>query len=116
MSTHNQFPELLNVDITETDLNYLIKANIAGFHAESVNVTTWQHSLVIEMQTMPELGQSFYLGELGHDHYRRVIPLGFNINNYDFHTKYSPDTLEVHVRKPATKQRVAFADTEGEPA
>ncbi|MFK8081201.1 MAG: Hsp20/alpha crystallin family protein [Granulosicoccus sp.] len=104
MSTRNQFPVLINVDITETIDSYLIEADIAGFRAENVKVSSWQDTLVIEMQTTQESSQSYYLGELESECYRRVIPLGFNIKDNNIHTKYSTGTLSIFVDKPDMKK------------
>ena len=104
MSTHSQFPVLLSVDISETDDTYLIAADVKGFNAESVNVTSWQDSLIVNMTTRHESGQSYYLGELESEQYRRVIPLGFSICDDDFYTNYSSGTISIYVKKPPTRQ------------
>ncbi|MFK7997710.1 MAG: Hsp20/alpha crystallin family protein [Granulosicoccus sp.] len=102
MSTHKQFPVLLSVDITETNDIYLITADITGFRAENIKVTAWQDSLVINMMTAHEPDQSYYLGELAPEHYRRVIPLGFEIHDEDFNTHYTAGVLKIYIRKPRT--------------
>lgn len=104
MSTRKQFPVLLNVDISETTDSYLISADVTGFSAESVNVSAWQDSLVVNMSTGHEPGQSYYLGEVEPEHYRRVIPLGFAIGDDDFYSKYNSVTLDIIVKKPQAVQ------------
>jgi len=98
---------LLSVDIAETESTFLIDADITGFRADSVNVTPWQDSLIIEMETGHDPGQSYYLGELESEYYRRVIPLGFGISEASIDTRYDCDNgnLKVWVKKPIVKNR-----------
>lgn len=113
MSTHKQFPVLLSVDISETNDTYLIAADVTRFSADSIEVTSWEDSLVVKMTTKHEQGQSYYLGESVPEHYRRVIPLGFDISDKDFYTKYSSGTLKIYVKKPPAKQRTAIESAAG---
>jgi len=107
MSTHKQIPVILNVDITETIDTFLIEADISEFRAESINVSSSQDSIVIEIETRQEPTESYYLGELDSEYYRRVVPLGFAVSHEDFRTQYSTGTLSIHVDKPRTKKRAS---------
>lgn len=107
MFIQNQFPVLLSVDISETDNTYLIQADITGYRSENVKVTSSQDSLILEMATQQEPGQSFYCGELEPEYYRRIFPLGFHISNDDIDTKYSSGTLNIYVNKTANRKRAA---------
>ncbi|MFK7892076.1 MAG: Hsp20 family protein [Granulosicoccus sp.] len=99
MSTDAKFPVLLNVNISETDNHCDIKADITGFHARNVNVTPWEDSLVVEMQGDDVPGQSYYLGEVEPECFRRIIPLGFQVNDGKVITHYQDGKLNINVAK-----------------
>ena len=99
MSTKSQFPVLLGVQIKESENTCEISADIRGFYANDVNVTAWQDSLIIEMTTQHEPSQSYYLGELEPESYRRVIPLGFAVDSKSLMTHYNNGALEILVHK-----------------
>lgn len=117
MSSLTQFPALLAVDIIENDSSYKIVANVKGFRENNVSVTKWHDSIVIELTTDSDSNQeNFYLGELDVETYRRVIPLGFEIEQSDIQTSLDGGKLTVNVAKQATmqewdqsEQRVAVA-------
>ena len=110
MSTQSQFPVLLNVDIVENESAYSIEANITRFQAQNVRVSSWEDSLIIEMQTCYESNQtSFYMGELELETYRRVIPLGFDLSGIDIHTAYRDNKLTIGVSKP-TRSKTTIRD------
>ena len=100
MSIKRQFPVLLSVDISESDTAIDIQTDISGFRAENVSIMTWQDSLIIEMQSACESGQSYYLGELEPEFFRRVIPLGFALQERDVTTRFLNSELQIRVSKP----------------
>jgi HSP20 family molecular chaperone IbpA len=99
MSTSSQFPVLLNVTVNERDNHCDIKADITGFRAKNVCVSSWEDSLIVEMQAEDKPGQSYYLGEVEPEVYRRVIPLGFAIKADKFMTHYQDGKLTISVAK-----------------
>lgn len=107
MFTQKQFPVLFNIEISETRKTYLIKADIRGFHAETVEVTPAKDTLIVKMETRHEPGQSYYLGQLEPEYYQRVIPLGFNISDEQFYTKHNSGILSIHINKPTTAKSLA---------
>lgn len=101
MSTKSQFPVLLGVEITEGENACEICADITGFHADNVSVTALENTLIIEMTSRHEPGQSYYLGELEAEGYRRVIPLGFEVEDQSIMTHFNNGKLDILVHKQA---------------
>jgi len=106
MSTNPQFPVLLNVTFSESDRHCDIKADITGFRAKEVRVTTWDDSLVVEMDTENESPQSFYLGESDPVRLRRIIPLGFKADSNRIMTHYQGGKLDINVMKQVSESAV----------
>lgn len=100
MNTKKRFPVLLNVDISQTENSVEIEADITGFKTQNINVSTWQNSLVIEMTREHERGDSYYMGELEPESYRRVVPLDFPVDAGTFQTQYSLGAMRIVVAKP----------------
>lgn len=103
MSTNSQFPVLLNVTIAEKENHCSVKADIRGFRARNVRVTTWEDSIIVEMRKEDEPLQSYYLGEAEPEIYRRLIPLGFEINPASVMTHYQGGKLEISMAKRIMK-------------
>lgn len=99
MSSKTEFPVLLNVKIAETEDHCNVRADITGFRAKNVRVTSWQDSLVVEMRREDRPAQSYYLGEVDPEIYKRVIPLGFEINGDTIMTHYQSGKLSIGVAK-----------------
>lgn len=99
MSTNPEFPVLLNVTLNETADHCDVIADIGRFRANSVNVSAWQDSLIVEMQIDDESEYSYYLGEAEPKVARRIIPLGFQIDKSQLLTHYKGGKLMVYVAK-----------------
>ncbi len=102
MSKNNQFPVLLNVKLNDSENHCHVKADITGFRASSVRVTPWDDSLIIEMRTEHEPDQSYYLGEVEPSSFRRVLPLGFPVDEKDIMTHYQYGKLDISIAKRTT--------------
>ena len=100
MSTQKQFPVLLGVNVVENDSDYRLKIDISRFQASRVDVSTWEDSLIIEMVSEGEPNQSYYLGEMETETYRRVIPMAFPIDGSKVETHNCHGILEINVCKP----------------
>ena len=103
MSTQKQFPVLLGVNVVENDDDYKLKIDISSFQASSVDVSSQEDTLIVEMVTRGEPGQSYYLGEMESETYRRVIPMGFSIDANKIQTHNRHGILEINVCKPVGK-------------
>lgn len=99
MSIKSQFPVLLSVSISESDSAYQIHADVKEFNAENVTVSTWEDTLVIEMQASHAKNQSYYLGEPEYTNYRRLIPLGFPLCQDRIDSQFNKGTLTINVTK-----------------
>jgi HSP20 family molecular chaperone IbpA len=111
MSTNSKFPVLLNVTKIEGNNHCDIKADITGFRVQDVSVTAWEDCLIVEMQSRQEPGQSYYLGAVEPESYRRVIPLGFQINAHDVRTHYQNGKLSINVTKLAQESSSAASSS-----
>lgn len=99
MSTNEDFPVLLNVTLTHGDDHCQVKADITGFRANSVRVTPHDDSLIIEMKSSHAPDQSYYMGEVEPTSYRRIVPLGFSVEDQNILTHYQYGKLDISVTK-----------------
>lgn len=102
MSTSKRFPVLLHVDISETENSIKIDIDITGFKTQNVSVSTWQDSLLVEMKREHQFGDSYYMGELEPETFRRVVPLGFPVSAENYQMQFSLGRLNINVAKPDT--------------
>ncbi len=99
MSTKSQFPVLLNVTISEGDSAYEIYADVSDFDAESVSVSAWEDTLIIDMQSRHENHPSHGSGALETTSHRRVVPLGFQLRQDRIESNYNNGTVIINVDK-----------------
>lgn len=103
MSTNPQFPVLLNVTLHEGEYHCDVKADITGFRAQSVRVTAWDDSLVVDMLTESQPTENYYLGEMEPTNVRRIIPLGFAVEPSKIISHYNDGKLSLNVMKKTDK-------------
>lgn len=103
MTSSEPIPVLSNLVVSETSDYFNIKMEVGSFNTENVNITPWGDSLIIELHAEHEQGQSYYLGELEPEYFKRVIPLGINVSDNDLQSSIDLNQLIINVKKPTTE-------------
>jgi len=116
MSTNPDFPVLLNVTLDESENHCDVNADIRGFRASSVHVSAWQDSLIVEMRVEDDSVKSYYLGEAEPKVTRRLIPLGFEINQSKVLTHNLDGKLKISVAKRTGTKLPAFESSSSQAA
>jgi len=92
------------VNVSETDDVVEVEAELPGFESKDIEVTTQQYSLIIEAKRKDEKEEkkkNYHLIERSSGHYRRVIPLEFEVDVDAVKAKIRDGVLTVTVPKPA---------------
>ncbi|MFK7891786.1 MAG: Hsp20/alpha crystallin family protein [Granulosicoccus sp.] len=104
MSIKPHLPALPSVAITETDRLFKITVDMSDLHVSDTAFSVSEDTLVIDMISEHEQGQSYYLGEMQAESYRRIIPLGFETSEQAISKNCDNGVLEIRVPKPARKE------------
>ena len=105
MSRPSPIPDLLSIEITENHSSYQIAVDITGFNPENVKVSAAASALIVELVSTHNPGDSYYLGELESECYRRIIPIGYELNAGDLVKRYENGVLQISVTKPASSMQ-----------
>lgn len=92
------------VNISETDEAVEIEAELPGFKAEDIEVTSQQRALIIEANrssSINEKDKNYHVVERSSGSYRRIVPLDFEIDAESIKALCKDGVLTVTVGKPA---------------
>lgn len=102
MSRSSPIPDLLTIEFTENKSSYQIAVDVAGFNPENAHVSVAGRALIVELVSKHDPGDSYYLGELESECYRRIIPIGYEVNADKLVQQYENGVLQISVPKPAS--------------
>ena len=92
--------ERVSLNLFETDKGVDIECDLSSFDGEDITVSARKDCLVIEAAAKESSKTNFYLGDPSAENFRKVIPLGFAIDNHSFRSQRRHGVLVVHVDKP----------------
>ena len=100
-----EFSKLLpRMNVAETDNQYEIEVELPGVKQDDVNVTVQNQTLTIEghkKQESKEEKKDYRIVERSEGSFKRVIPLGFDLEDKDVDAKFKDGVLTIAVTKPA---------------
>ncbi|MEE9322229.1 MAG: Hsp20/alpha crystallin family protein [Granulosicoccus sp.] len=92
------------IDVSETDKQVEVEVELPGVEAKDVDVTVVDQVLTIEgikSTESEEEVKNYHLVERSQGHFRRVIPLGFDVDSDQVVANYQNGVLTITVKKPA---------------
>jgi len=125
LSAPETLPELSKlipkINVAETENQYEVEVELPGVKQEDVNVTVQDQSLVIEGHKKEESKQDrkdYRIVERSEGSFKRVIALGFDIEEKDVDANFKDGVLTVALTKPAdlVKKARKIEVKKGEPA
>ena len=90
------------VDITETDAEYLLKADLPAVKKEDVKVEILDGTISVQgerKQEKEEKGQKFHRIERAYGHFERTIALPNDVDATKVSAEFKDGVLEVHIPK-----------------
>jgi HSP20 family protein len=92
-----------NVDITETDAGYTIRADLPGLAREDIKVSVEDGALSISGEKKLEVEKKeknrYYHLERSYGRFSRSFSLPTNVDGKNIEAKYNNGVLEVHLKK-----------------
>jgi len=102
------FPEfgtlIPKINVAETEKQYEVEVELPGVDQENVDVTVLNQSLIIEGKKKTESSKeekNYRVVERSRGSFKRVLPLGFDVEDKDVDAKFKDGVLTVAVTKPA---------------
>lgn len=108
LTNHKTLPEFSSlipkINVAETDKQYEFEIELPGVKQEDVNVTVQNQALVVEghkKQESEKEKKDYRIVERSEGSFKRVIPLGFDIEDNDVDAKFKDGVLTIALTKPA---------------
>lgn len=92
------------INVAETEQQYEVEVELPGVEQENVDVTVHNQALTIEGHKKSESSKEekdYRIVERSEGSFKRVIPLGFDVEDKDVNAKFKDGILTIAVNKPA---------------
>lgn len=92
------------INVAETENQYEVEVELPGVKQEDVNVTVQNQAITIEGHKKQESKQEkkdYRIVERSEGSFKRVIPMGFDIEDKNVDAKFKDGVLVIAVTKPA---------------
>ncbi len=92
------------INVAETEKQYEVEVELPGVSQENVEVTVLNQSLIIEGHKKSESTKEekdYRIVERSEGNFKRVIPLGFDVEDKDVDAIFKDGVLAITVNKPA---------------
>ncbi len=91
------------INVAETEKQYEVEVELPGVSQENVDVTVLNQALIIEGHKQSETTKEekdYRVVERSEGSFKRVIPLGFDVQDDDVQAKFKDGVLSINVKKP----------------
>lgn len=91
------------INVAETEKQYEVEVELPGVAQENVDVTVLNQSLIIEGHKQSESTKEekdYRIVERSEGSFKRVIPLGFDVEDKDVVAKFKDGVLAIMINKP----------------
>ena len=92
------------INVAETEKQYEVEVELPGVSQENVDVSVLNQSLIIEGHKKSESTKEekdYRIVERSEGNFKRIIPLGFDVEDKDVEAKFKDGVLAIAVKKPA---------------